>query len=464
MSSAANSAFPSSFGTDLSLAPSRRRSTGPVTIAVLLAEAEPNAEHGRALRLLRRRVLMPLAVVALLVGAWCAWAPLSGAVVAGGQVQTELGRKVVQHQEGGIVRELLVRPGQAVTKGQPLIVVGDVRSDAAFDMLSKQRDAERVRAERARAELAFAPRVDWPAGAADEVLNRERQLFETRREALQQQLAALQAQESSARSRITALEAQLQSASKGAQLAREELEINIPLVESGFIQKTRLMSMQRYVADLEGRAEAARSDLAEARMNLSRLAQSGAELRGAYQQRAADELKDAVARQRELDDRLRPTQDQMERQTVRAPVDGSVMALRVSAPGTAVGPREPLLEIVPARENLVIELRVEPHDIDQVRAGDEAEVRLSAFDARDTPLLAARVLSVAPDAQQDSETQRSWYSAQVEVTAEELARHRGLRLQAGMPAEVFITTPPRSLLQYLLEPLGVFGRRALREP
>ncbi|WKB52229.1 HlyD family type I secretion periplasmic adaptor subunit [Eleftheria terrae] len=462
MNGAANSAFPSSFGSEAGLVASRHG--GPVTLARLLAEAQPAAEHRHALARLRRKVVLPLAVVGLLVGGWCAWAPLSGAVVANGQVQTELGRKIVQHQEGGIVQALHVRPGQRVSKGQPLLVVGDLRSDAAFDILSKQRDAERVRAERARAELALAATVSWPADAAPETLARERQLFAARREALDHQLQSLQAQQGDARARIAALEAQLKAAGEAARLAREELAINLPLAESGFIQKTRLIAMQRYVADLEGRTEAARSDLAEARGQLGRLGQMAAELRGAYQQRAADELKEAVARQRELDDRLRPTQDQVERQTVRAPVDGSVMALRVSAPGTAVGPREPLLEIVPAREHLIVELRIEPHDIEQVHAGDAAEVRLSAFDFRSTPLLAARVLAVAPDAQQDPQTRQSWYSAQVEVAAEELARHPQLRLQAGMPAEVFITTPPRSLLQYLAQPLGLFARRALREP
>jgi HlyD family type I secretion membrane fusion protein len=154
----------------------------------------------------------------------------------------------------------------------------------------------------------------------------------------------------------------------------------------------------------------------------------------------------------------------VDRQTVRAPVDGTVMALRVSAPGTVVGPREPLLEIAPSGEGLVVEVAIDPHDIDQVRAGGAAEVRLSAFDARRTPLLAATVRSLSPDAVSDAATQRSSYRAQVEVSPAELARHTELHLQAGMPAEVFITTAPRSLFDYLLEPLGLFARRGLREP
>jgi multidrug efflux pump subunit AcrA (membrane-fusion protein) len=111
-----------------------------------------------------------------------------------------------------------------------------------------------------------------------------------------------------------------------------------------------------------------------------------------------------------------------------------------------------------------VELRIDPHDIDHVRPGDAAEVRLSAFNARSTGLLRAKVNAVSPDAVTDPVTLQSWYSAQVEVKKDELVRHPQLRLQAGMPAEVFITTPPRSLLAYLLEPLGLFAQRAMREP
>ncbi|AKJ28085.1 HlyD family type I secretion periplasmic adaptor subunit [Caldimonas brevitalea] len=439
---------------------------GQVALSSLLAQAQPDATHTATLRGLRRRVWVPVAVVTAAIAAWCSWAPLSGAVVTAGLVQTELGRKVVQHQEGGIVREVLVRQGQTVRRGDPLVVVADVRNDAAFEILRKQRDGEQLRIERTRAELALQASVNWPTGTAapGDTQLRERQLFETRRRALQDELAAMQSQQRDAQARVVALTAQLEASGRTAALAREELDINRPLAESGFIQKTRLLALERGVADLSSRVEAIRGEIAEARMQANAMGHAMAQARGVYQQRAADELKEATARVRELDDRLRASQDQVERQTVRAPVDGTVMALRVSASGTAVGPREPLLEIVPSRENLVVELRIDPHDIEHVRPGAEAEVRLSAFDARTTPLLPARVISVAPDAVTDANTQKSWYTAQVEVQAGELARHRELRLQAGMPAEVFVTTPPRSLLEYLLEPVGVFARRALREP
>jgi membrane fusion protein, epimerase transport system len=442
------------------------KTTTTLTLAAWLAGAAPNDAQTRALRRTRRQVLVPLALVALPVVLWCGWAPLSGAVVANGQVQAALGRKVVQHQEGGIVRELHVQQGQRVKRGDALLVVGDVRSDATLDLLRKQALAEGLRAARCRAELALAPRFSMPQAltATPELQARERMLFDARRDTLNQQLAAMQSQSREAQARIAALNAQARASDRSTTLARDELELNAELVRSGFVQKSRLLPLERSVADTLMRTEAARGQIAEAQMQVSALANAMAQARGAYQQRAADELKDAEARLRELQDRLRPSQDQVDRQIVRAPVDGTVMALRVSAPGTAVGPREALLEIAPSDEQLVVELRIDPHDIDHVRPGDAAEVRLSAFDRRSSPLLPARVTTVSPDAVTDPASRQPWYLAQVAVTPQALAEHPQLRLQAGMPAEVFVTTPPRSLLRYLLEPLGLFASRALREP
>ena len=445
--------------------------TTPLTLVARLDDIL-GADAVRSQRALRRRVLLPVVVAAALLGLWSHQAPIAGAVVASGQVRAEFGRKTVQHQEGGIVQQLFVQTGQAVLAGEPLMVVGDLRSDAALAVLSAQRDAERLRAARTRAELALAAAVDWPAEvpAANEARQREQQLFEARRRALGEQQAAQATQLAEARHREAALRSQLEASLQSAALARAELESNRPLVAEGFIQKTRLMTLERGVAELDGRSAAIRAQVADARTQAASIAQAQAQARSTYQQRAADEHKDAGARLRELDERMRPGADLAARQTVRAPVDGTVMALRVGAVGTAVGPREPLLEIAPSGESLVIEVAIDPHDIDHVQAGGAAEVRLAAFDTQRTPLLDATVRSLTPDAVSDNtnanaaNAPHSAYRAQIEVSAAELARHPALRLQAGMPAEVFITTAPRSLIAYLLEPLTGFARRGLREP
>ena len=410
---------------------------------------------------------MPVAVVAALCGVWSATAPLSGAIVAPAQIKVELNRKTVQHQEGGIVREILVRDGQRVTAGEPLVVVGDVRSDAELSLLQGQLRAERVRQARAAAEAALEPRFSPPAGvadAADEHLARERALFAARRRTLDEQVGSLQAQIRDAHSQAAALESQIAATEASTHLSDEELEINAKLAQQGYVQRTRVLALQRASADYRGKVGEYRGDLAFVHQRTGDLESRIAQARNLYQSQAADELKEASARIRELEDRLRPSQDQVERQLVRSPVDGEVMGLRVTAAGEAIGPRQPILEVVPMREKLVIEARIRPEDIDYVRKDAPAEVRLTAFDARTTPLLPGKVVFVSPDRVTKPESGESWFTATVEVDAASLKDHPQLRLQAGMPAELYVTTPARTVIEYLAKPLRGFASRGMREP
>jgi HlyD family type I secretion membrane fusion protein len=439
------------------------------SLAALLMQGD---QDSAALAELRRQVywaVAPVCTVLVLFGVWTATAPVSGAVVAQAQVKVELNRKTVQHQEGGIVREILVRDGQKVRAGEPLIVIGDVRSDAELSLLQDQLRAERIRSSRAAAEAAlearFAPPADL-AGQSDAVesLMRERALFVARRRTLDEHLDSLRSQIRQAHAQIVALESQIEATDTSARLSAEELEINDKLAQQGFVQRTRLLALQRTAADYRAHLGEYRGDLAVARQRVGELEARIAQARNQYQQQAADELKEAAAKVRELEERLRPSQDQVERQLVRSPVDGEVMAMRVSAVGEVIGPREPILDVVPAREKLVVEARIHPQDIDTVRKGAAAEVRLSAFDSRTTPLLPAKVVFVSGDRVTAPEGGASWFVATVEVDTTALKNHPELRLQAGMPAELFVTTRSRTLFEYLAKPLGAFASRAMREP
>ncbi|MBL8352196.1 MAG: HlyD family type I secretion periplasmic adaptor subunit [Burkholderiaceae bacterium] len=418
---------------------------------------------------LRLRGALALAGVAAVALVWSSVAPLSGAVIAPGVVKTELNRKTVQHLEGGIVREILVREGQRVKAGDPLLVVGDVRTDATLDLQQDQRVAESIREARLLAELKLAPDFALPAGTADspghaQYLARERALFAARRSQLMEQVQSLESQALETEAQVRELSAQVEAIDLGRASAREELEINRSLVEQGFIQRTRVLALERAVNDYDSRSAEQKSERALARQRLADLRSRIAQARNQYQQQAATELKEAVARLRELDERLRPAQDQVERQYVRSPVDGTVMSLRVAAVGVAVGPREPILDVVPAQERLVVEAHVRPEDIDYVQSGAAAEVRLTAYDYRTMPMLPARVLSVSADRVEDARNGGAWFNVQIEVDLAELARFPGTRMQAGMPAEAYLTTPPRSLFDYLFRPLLIFGQRGMREP
>jgi HlyD family type I secretion membrane fusion protein len=444
-------------------------STATCTFASLLVRSEDDPQARVELRRQRQLVLIPLAVTAALLAVWMIAAPLSGAIIAAGKLKVELNRKTVQHQEGGIVRSILVRDGDRVRAGQPLIVVGDVRNDAELNMLSDQLRAERIRNARASAEAVLAAKFELPAdlaeasGASDD-LARETALFEARRRTLDEQIASLDAQSRDARAQAAALTKQIETTAVSAKLAAEELDINEKLVRQGYVQRTRLLELQRGESDYRSRLSEAQSDLALAQQRIGELQARVAQARNQYQQVATDEARESAAKIRELDERVRPSQDQAERQFVRAPVDGRVMALRVSSIGEVIGPRDPLLDIVPTQEKLVVEAHIRPQDIDHVREHSVAEVRLTAFDARTTPLLPGTVVFVSPDRITSQESGESWFVATVEVDPAALKDHPSLRLQAGMPAELFVKTPERTLFQYLTKPLNAFATHAMREP
>jgi HlyD family type I secretion membrane fusion protein len=417
----------------------------------------------------QRGLLVVLVLTLGLFGWWMSSAPLSGAVVVQGIVKSELNRKVIQHQDGGIVSEILVRDGQKVVAGQVLTYISDVRSDVGRDVLRSQFAAELLRKKRLESEVEVAPTFNAAAfgklATADgDLVGREQRLFDARRRNLDEQVASLLSQVGDVQAQIAGLMAQQTSTESGLKLARDELNLNEELASQGYVQKTRLMTLERTVVEYDSRLGQMTSEIAGAQQKIQDLHLRAAQARNTYQQQAADELKDATVRSREIEERLRASEDLANRQAVRAPVAGTVMGLRIGAPGLTVGPREPLMEIVPAEERLVIEGKVRLEDIAHVQVGAEAEVRLTAYESRRTPRLPAKVEFVSADRLVDNQNGASWFIAQLSIAPAELDQLPDIKLQTGMPAEVYVATPARSLASYLLGPLDSFRAKALREP
>jgi HlyD family type I secretion membrane fusion protein len=403
---------------------------------------------------------------------WAALAPLSGAIIAQGFVKVDLNRKVVQHLEGGIVREIRVRDGEQVRQGQALVVIEDVRVDATMDQLSTQLIAERARGARLLAEAAYAARPAFPADILRreserriaETLERERALFQSRRAAVESQIALLRRQVRESSEEAAALNDQIAAESRALGLQREELKANEDLLKQNYVQKTRVLTLQRAVAEYEAKHGEHRAELAKARQRSSELDLRILSAQNAYKQTAVDELKDATARIFDVEERLRPSQDAAQRQQVMAPIGGEVVGLRVFSPGAAVGPRDVLMEIVPTDKTLIIEARIRPEDINHVHAGSEADIRLTAYKQRTTPLVLGTVSYVSGDRMVDTQTGSPYYTVHIGVPPGALAEAGNLRLQAGMPAEIFIRTDQRSALDYLLAPVTSYLRRGMREP
>lgn len=436
------------------------------------AAGETLAPHlAEARRLMRAGVWVVLGAV-LPVLAWMAFAPLSSAVVAPAFVKVDLNRRPVQHAEGGTVREVLVRDGQRVKAGQPLLVLGDVAVDADRNRLNYRVVVERAAQARLDAERAMAATLVFPrevaaAAAADprvaEQVAKEKSLFQSRREALLGQVGLLRTQRQKVEQEIVALRAQVAQAEESLRFQNEELENSRRLMNEGFLSQARVSQLSGSVSDYRVKLEERRSELARAEQ---RLVDTDLRIRGLesdYQQQASDQLKEISARLSEIEQEQRKSSDAYERQTLFAPVSGTVIDLKYASVGAIVSPRETIADIVPDQSKLVTEARIRPEDVNRVRPGQPADIRFTAFNYSTTQLVRGEVTYISADRLVDRATGVPYYQVHVEASSQALKALGGLKLQAGMPAEVYIVGEQRTPLQYLLEPVTQVLDRAARE-
>ena len=441
-----------------------------LSLASTAPAASPYAKEARDIV---RTGIVVLALLVFGIGIWMVITPLSGAVIATALVKIDMNRKTVQHQEGGIVKEVLVRDGSRVKAGDILLVLDDVRVDATNELLRTQLDGELAKSARLDAERALETSILYPeeltsrASAeprVSELMAREGAVLASRRNVLDSQEKLLRGQVREAQREAKALSEQVAAEERGLKLQREELAANQELANKGFMSKTRILGFERAVADYESRRGEHQAALAQARQRAGDFELRIASLRNEYMQKATDELKETTARSYDLRERLRPSMDAALRQKVVAPVEGEVVDLKVTAAGAIIAPREPLMDIVPINPELIVEARVRPEDILYVRAGGEADVRLTAFKSRSTPVVTGQVVYVSADRLTDPASKVTYYLARVKLTPQALKESGDLQLQAGMPAEVFIRTPERTPMQYLLEPVSGFVQKSFREP
>jgi HlyD family type I secretion membrane fusion protein len=408
------------------------------------------------------------------LGGWAAFAPLSGAVIAPGFVKVDMNRKVVQHQEGGIVKQILVRDGDRVRAGQTVMVLEDVRVDASLEALRTQLDAERAKAARLEGERIVAAAPTFPAeltarskeARVAELIERETALFRARRQSLDTQVEVINKQIRETRDEIKAWREQISAEERAIKLMREELAANESLLKQGFVANTRILGLQRQVAEYEARYGEHQAELAKAHQRISELELRKLSMRNDYVKAATDELKDSTSRIFDLDERLRPTKDASERQKIVAPIAGEVVNLKFFTPGGVVGPREVLMDIVPDEKTLIVEARLRPEDINHVRPGAHADVRLTAYKPRNTPLVEGTVTYVSGDRLVDNSAPGGtpYYMVYIDVPHKALADAGNLKMTAGMPAEVYIRTDQRTAADYLLAPVTAYFRRGMREP
>lgn len=406
------------------------------------------------------------------VGLWASVARVDGAALAAGSVSVEHSRKTVQHLEGGIVARIHVRDGQRVAADDPLVTLEDVRISTAYDRALAAWAEATARAARLTAERDGAPDLTLPesltavAGRADvaDAIEGQRALLHTQREAVTSQVAILQERIGQFREAMTGSDAQVRSVATQIDLLEKDLTVSQEMMGKGLERRSRILELQRLIANLEGQLDAHKVTRARSWQSILETEKQIAELHQRRRLQAETELRESQAKIADLTEQLRAFQDARERLVVRAPVAGEVIRMRFHTLGGVVKASEPILDIVPKDESLIVEAKLRPDDIDAIRAGMRAEVRLLAFKRRTTPTVDGTVTHVSGDLMTEERSGQPYYLARVRVPPENLTAIRdGVELIPGMPAEVIIPTEARTALEYFIQPLTDSFARSFRE-
>lgn len=422
---------------------------------------------------LGRLALAAALVLGLGVGGmllWAATTPLERAVIAQGALVAEGKRKTVTLLEPGILRELLVREGTPVAAGQVLLRLDTTQAEAAANQARTQSRTAAMRVARLAAEQREAREVVVPASlaaaaAADPataaLVEAEGRLFAARRAAFEGALAVQERRVAQLQEQIAASRAQHAATETRLRTTREELSGVMQLLARGFAPRTRALELQRAEAELVGNLGQHAAKEAETREAIAQAELEMARIRLDRASEVARDLGDAQALAADAGERLRAALDLLARREVAAPEAGTVTDIRFFTPGSSIAGGQPVLDLVPADDRLVVEAQIAPSEIEQVRVGQRVRVRLSAFRQREAPLVEGRLLYVSADRQTDARG-NAFFLARAELEgAGEAAQ--GVPLAAGMPAEVFVLGERRPALDYLLRPLTDSMRRALRD-
>ena len=405
-------------------------------------------------------------------GIWSFFGHISGAVVAPGTIKIENERKIVQHLEGGIVEDILVREGEEVKAGQPLVVLESVSVDANTNITRKQALDLEARRTRLIAEKDHLDRLEWTQGVRDQanelnaldVLSNEEKVFATRRNTLNNQVELLKTQLAQLKAQERGLEDQLKAEGAILSALREELSAKRQLYKERYLEKSQILALEREVAGHQGSQGRLRQSIAESRQKAAELNLRIEDVTGRFVEDSTRELTQVENELTQARERIRPLADAKKRLQITAPVAGKVVDLKIHSRGGVVHPGETLMDIVPHDNPLIIETQVPVNKITEVYVGQPAMVQLDAFDTNLSPHMPGKVTYVSADRleQPSYGGNMPYYLCYVEVDPAAL-KENDLYLSPGMPATVFITTTEKTVIYYIFEPLIRNWDRALRE-
>lgn len=401
-------------------------------------------------------------------GGWAALAPLDSAALAPGVVMVQTFRKSIQHLEGGIVKELLVRDGDLVKAGNPLIILDETQVRAEYEVTRSQLIAVQAAEARLRAErddlaaVDFSSMIEQDTPRALEAREGESQVFKARRNSRLGEISVLQERIGQLHEQINGLKKVIGSKGSLERSFSTEIRELKELLAEGFVDKQRLLEQERNLDKTRAEVADHRSEITKTQLQINETKLQILQLNKDFNAEVVSQLAEVQSKVFDLQEKKAALEDRLSRVVIRAPEDGMILGMKVHTIGGVVSPATPLLEIVPAVSDLIVEAKVSPNDIDRVEVGKSADIRFSSFNSNTTPVIQGRVIHVSADRLEEQDG-TPYYLARVGLTEEGTKRLGGLRLQPGMPAEVFINTGERTLLQYLIQPATDTFARSLIE-
>lgn len=409
-------------------------------------------------------------------GVWGNTAPISGAVIATGVFVTTGQNKTIQHLEGGVINKIMVREGDVVESGQLLITLDDVAPRAELRrLLLRQLRAEAIET-RLRAEAAGKLRLEFPmhllAAEGDPdiatLLASQRSTFSARQASITSDIITYQKSIDGLEERITGSRTQLAAIQEQSKLLKEELEAKVALLSRGYIRKPEVLALQRAAANLQGEVGRITGDIGDSRERIARSLEQIEGVRKLAAKTASEQLQEIGAELNDVRERGRSIRNQLDRMRITAPVKGTVVKMRYHTPGGVIEPGKSIMEIVSLQDEVVIEARVRPQDIDKIKHSQIAAVRLTALNQRTTPMVDGQVIYISADALPDDKTRSlpaapDIYVVRVRLESASVARVHSFEPTPGMPAEVYIRTTERTFFEYLMQPLRDSMSRAFRE-
>lgn len=418
-----------------------------------------------------RRIGLTIVLVTFgIFGTWAAVAPLSNAVHGSGFVTVQSYRKTVQHLEGGIVKELLARDGDSVKMGDPLIVLDESQLSAEYESTRNQLIVARYKEARLRAErdqLDSIPPVELKGTDSDraqEALAGEQQVFKSRHDSRMGEISVQRERISQLKEQIRGLEDMIRTKQGLEKSYSGEIVQLKDLLAQGFVDNQRLLESQRKLDMLRTEVAEHKSTIAKTKLQISETELQIVQLDKKFNAEVADELSKVQAQVFDLQEKETALNERLSRIVIRAPETGMVLDMKVHTIGGVVQAGTPLMDIVPAASDLVVEAKVVPNDIDRLELGKTADIRFSAFNNATTPVIEGKLTRISADRLTDERTGDPYYLVRVKVTEDGMKKLANRKLQPGMPAEVLINAGDRTMLEYLLKPArNMFAQSLIEE-